>query len=187
MIGKITPPVVRSPPTTPISTATCASRSRVPACAALGTAGCGNSVASLDPAAGAQFQQTPEAFGQPVHDLGEFPFGLTLGYSLTYQGSFALNLPALATPTTLTQVFKSDDYLVHSWHYVAYAFTDKLKAQVNEEFHRRAVFHPRPQQWLVDLGDARAAIFSLSYQHRPWPGAAAPASAPAIDCGINLR
>lgn len=71
-----------------------------------GRTGCGNSVAIPDPGRGAEFQQTPKHSGS-LFTTYEFPFGMTLGYSLTYQGSFALNLPALATPTTLTPVFRS--------------------------------------------------------------------------------
>ncbi len=125
-----------------------------------GTAGCGNSVAVPDPARGAQFQQTPKHSGS-LFTTYEFPFGLTLGYSLTYQGKYALNLPTLAAPT----IFKSEDYLVHS-AYVAYSITDQLKAQVNVKNFTDELYFTRIRNngWSTP-GDARAAIFSLTYQY----------------------
>lgn len=113
-----------------------------------------------DPAKGAEFQQTPKHSGS-LFTTYEFPFGLTLGYSMTYQGSFALNLPTLAAP----RVFRSKDYLVHS-AYVAYSFTDKLKAQVNVKNFTDELYYTRVRNngWATP-GDARAAIFSLSYQY----------------------
>ena len=129
-----------------------------------GRTGCGNSVAIPDPGRGAEFQQTPKHSGS-LFTTYEFPFGMTLGYSLTYQGSFALNLPALATPTTLTPVFRSKDYLVHS-AYVAYAFNDKLKAQLNVKNFTDELYFTRVRNngWSTP-GDARAAVFSLTYTH----------------------
>lgn len=113
-----------------------------------------------DPAKGAEFQQTPKHSGS-LFTTYEFPFGLTLGYSMTYQGSFALNLPTFAAPT----VFRSKDYLVHS-AYVAYSVSDKLKAQVNVKNFTDELYYTRVRNngWATP-GDARAAIFSLSYQY----------------------
>lgn len=129
-----------------------------------GSTGCNNSAALPDPARGAQLQNTPKHSGS-LFTTYEFPFGVTLGYSATYQGSFALNLPALATPTSLTQVFRSDDYLVHS-AYVAYAFNDKLKAQLNvKNFTDKLYFTRIRNNGWATPGDGRAAVFSLSYTY----------------------
>jgi len=113
-----------------------------------------------DPAAGAELQNTPKHSGS-LFTTYELPFGLTLGYSMTYQGSFALNLPTAASPT----IFRSDDYLVHS-AYVAYNVTDKLKAQLNVKNFTDELYFTRVRNngWATP-GDARAAIFSLTYTH----------------------
>ena len=125
-----------------------------------GTTGCANSVTVPDPARGAAFQQTPKHSGS-LFTTYEFPFGLTLGYSMTYQGSFALNLPTLAAPT----VYRSKDYLIHS-AYVAYSVTDSLKAQLNVKNFTDELYFTRIRSngWAAP-GDARAAIFSLSYTY----------------------
>lgn len=113
-----------------------------------------------DPAADAELQNTPKHSGS-LFTTYELPFGLTLGYSMTYQGSFALNLPTAASPT----IFRSDDYLVHS-AYVAYNVTDKLKAQLNVKNFTDELYFTRVRNngWATP-GDARAAIFSLTYTH----------------------
>jgi len=113
-----------------------------------------------DPAKGAEFQQTPKHSGS-LFTTYEFPFGLTLGYSMTYQGSFALNLPTLASPT----VYRSKDYLIHS-AYVAYSVTDSLKAQLNVKNFTDELYFTRVRNngWATP-GDARAAIFSLTYTY----------------------
>lgn len=130
---------------------------------------CGNNAQVLDPASGAELQNTPKHSGS-LFTTYEFPFGLTVGYSMTYQGSFALNLPALATPlvpgaTALTPVFRADDYLVHS-AYVAYKFSDQLKAQLNVKNFTDELYFTRVRNsgWATP-GDGRAAIFSLNYQY----------------------
>jgi catecholate siderophore receptor len=113
-----------------------------------------------DPASGAQLQNTPKHSGS-LFTTYEFPFGLTLGYSVTYQGSFALNLPT----ATSADVFRSKDYLVHS-AYVAYALTEKLKAQLNVKNIGDELYFTRIRNngWATP-GDGRAAIFSLNYTY----------------------
>jgi catecholate siderophore receptor len=129
-------------------------------CLANPSTACANSVAVRDPARGAELQNTPKHSGS-LFTTYEFPFGLTLGYSVTYQGSFALNLPTLASST----VFRSNDYLVHS-AYVAYNVTDKLKAQLNVKNFTDELYFTRIRNngWATP-GDGRAAIFSLTYQY----------------------
>jgi len=65
----------------------------------------------------------------------------------------------------LTPVFRSKDYFVHS-AYVAYAFNDKLKAQLNVKNFTDELYFTRIRNngWSTP-GDARAAIFSLTYTH----------------------
>ncbi|WP_443025043.1 TonB-dependent receptor [Sphingomonas sp. M1-B02] len=127
-------------------------------CLANPSAACGNSVAVRDPGAGASLQNTPEHSGS-LFTTYTLPFGLTLGYGLTYQGKFVFNLPTLAAPT----VFSVDDYLVHS-AYVAYDVTKNLRAQLNvknigdKEYYTRI----RNNGWATP-GDGRAAVLSLNY------------------------
>ncbi|WP_432770842.1 MAG: TonB-dependent siderophore receptor [Sphingopyxis sp.] len=113
-----------------------------------------------DPAAGAQLQNTPKHSGS-LFTTYELPFGLTLGYSLTYQGSFAFNLPT----ATATTIFRSKDYLVHS-AYVGYAVTEQLKAQLNVKNIGDHLYFTRIRNngWATP-GDGRAAVFSLTYTY----------------------
>ena len=111
-----------------------------------------------DPAKGAELQNTPKHSGS-LFTTYEFPFGLTIGYSATYQGSFALNLPTAASAT----IFRSEDYLVHS-AYVAYNVTDRLKAQLNvKNFTDKLYFTRVRNNGGAPPGGARAAVLSLSY------------------------
>lgn len=117
-----------------------------------------------DPAAGAALQNTPKHSGS-LYTSYEFPFGLTIGYSATYQGSFALNLPAFVTAggTALTPVFRSRDYLVHSAN-ITYKVTDKLNAQLNVKNFTNELYYTRIRNngWATP-GDARAAVLTVNY------------------------
>ncbi len=88
------------------------------------------------------------------------PFGLQLGYGLTYQGSFYLN-NALTTPTTV--LYKSDDYFVHR-AFLSYPVTDQLTAQVNVQNFTNTKYYQniRNNGWAVP-GDRRSAVLSLFY------------------------
>lgn len=90
-----------------------------------GGAGCGNSAAISDPQAGDRLVQTPRHSGS-LFTTYTLPFGLQLGYGLTYQGSFALNQRTLLGRTQ----YQSDDYLIHR-AFLAYEFGRGLTAQVN--------------------------------------------------------
>ena len=113
-----------------------------------------------DPAAGAELQNTPKHSGS-LFTTYELPFGLTVGYSLTYQGSFALNLPTATSAT----IFRSKDYLVHS-AYLGYAVNDRLKAQLNVKNFTDELYFTRIRNngWATP-GDGRAAVFSLTYSY----------------------
>lgn len=80
---------------------------------------------TADPQAGSRLIQTPEHSGS-LFTTYKLPFGLELGYGLTYQGSFALNTPVAANPVQ----YRSDDYLIHR-AYVGYNFGHGLSAQIN--------------------------------------------------------
>ncbi|ARS27343.1 TonB-dependent receptor [Sphingomonas sp. KC8] len=78
-----------------------------------------------DPQRGNVLIQTPKHSGS-LWTTYLTPFGLQLGYGLTYQGSFALNQSVAAN---LVQ-YRSDDYLTHR-AMLSYAFENGLTAQLN--------------------------------------------------------
>ncbi|WP_294196847.1 TonB-dependent receptor [uncultured Sphingomonas sp.] len=87
--------------------------------------GCGNSVANPDPQRGSPLVQTPKHSGS-LFTTYKLPFGLEVGYGLTYQGAFTTYVPSLANATLL----KADDYLIHR-AYLAYSFREGLTMQLN--------------------------------------------------------
>lgn len=90
-----------------------------------GLAGCGNSAAVPDPQRGTDLPQTPRHSGS-LFTTYRLPFGLEVGYGLTYQGGFATYAPVLANAAQ----FRVDDYLIHR-AYLAYSFANGLTAQLN--------------------------------------------------------
>ena len=86
---------------------------------------CPNSAAVPDPAAGDDLIQTPKHSGS-LYTSYRLPFGLEVGYGLTYQGSFAFNQSSLAN----ARQFRSDDYLIHR-AFLSYNFNNGLTAQLN--------------------------------------------------------
>ncbi|MDQ0249463.1 catecholate siderophore receptor [Sphingomonas kyeonggiensis] len=130
---------------------------------------CGNSTAVLDPAKGAALNQTPKHSGS-IYTAYSFPFGLTVGYGATYQGRFAINLPALTTPlvagsSTLTPVLYSKSYLVHNLT-LAYDITHALQAQLNVKNIGDKLYYTRIRAnngWATP-GDGRSAVLTLSYK-----------------------
>ncbi|MFS0772208.1 TonB-dependent receptor [Sphingomonas sp. 1P08PE] len=133
-----------------------------------GSTGCGNSAANPDPQRGARLVQTPEHSGS-LFTTYKLPFGLEVGYGLTYQGSFTTYVPNLANPTAL----KADDYLIHR-AYLAYTFGGGLTAQLNiqnltdEKYltnvrnNINATTGVVTGGWAMP-GDRRQAVFSLFY------------------------
>lgn len=141
--------------------------------AAPGTGTCTNSVAFPDPAAGAELQATPKHSGS-IYTAYTLPFGLTLGYGATYQGSFAENLPAIAAANTLypagslIPVFRTPSYLVHNAT-ISYAVNARLSAQVNVKNIGDKLYYTRIRSVGVGTGwatpgDARSAVFTLTYK-----------------------
>lgn len=128
-------------------------------CLANPSTACGNSVANPDPAKGAPLQNTPDHSGS-LFTTYRLPFGLTIGYGVTYQGTFAFSLPTVASPT----VFRSDDYWVHN-AYVSYDFTPNLTAQVNVKNVADELYFTRIRNagWATP-GEARAAVLTVGYR-----------------------
>ena len=78
-----------------------------------------------DPQRGNVLIQTPKHSGS-LWTTYLFPFGLQLGYGLTYQGRFATNQSVAGFPAQ----YRSDDYLIHR-AMLSYAFDNGLTAQLN--------------------------------------------------------
>jgi catecholate siderophore receptor len=131
---------------------------------------CGNSVQFPDPAKGAALNQTPKHSGS-LYTAYTFPFGLTLGYGATYQGKFAINLPAIVAAgnpgagTTLTRILYAKDYLVHNLT-ASYDVTRALSLQLNVKNIGDKLYYTRIRAnngWATP-GDARSAILTASYK-----------------------
>jgi catecholate siderophore receptor len=79
----------------------------------------------VDPQVDSQLIQTPKHSGS-LFTTYKLPFGLEVGYGLTYQGSFATNAPVLANRTQ----YRVDDYLIHR-AYLAYTIAQRWTLQLN--------------------------------------------------------
>ncbi len=127
---------------------------------------CGNSAAVLDPQKDQQLTNTPKHSGS-LFTTYTLPFGLQLGYGLTYQGAFALNNSALATPlaptTVVTPVFHSADYLTHR-AFLSYTVGNGLTAQLNVQNFTNEKYYTgiRNNGWATP-GEARSARLTLFY------------------------
>ncbi len=127
-------------------------------CIANPSTACGNSTSNRDPQRGSFFVQTPKHSGS-LFTTYKLPFGLEVGYGLTYQGSFALNAASLAAP----RQFMSDDYLIHR-AYLAYSFGSGLTAQVNvQNFTNEKYFTSIRNNGWAAPGEGRQAVASLFY------------------------
>ncbi|WP_294394115.1 TonB-dependent receptor [uncultured Sphingomonas sp.] len=84
------------------------------------------------------------------------PFGLQLGYGVTYTGSFLLN-------NTAQPHYKSDDWLIHR-AMLSYPFTDQLSGQINVQNITDKKYYTgiRNNGWATP-GEGRSAVFSLIY------------------------
>jgi len=114
--------------------------------------GCG----CVDPLAGARLANTPKHSGS-LFTTYALPFGLRLGYGVTYQGSFAF-------AATNVNILRSHAYWVHN-AYVAYDITSNLTAQVNVKNLTDKDYYTRIRNngWATP-GDARAAVLSVNYR-----------------------
>ncbi len=121
---------------------------------------CTNTAATPNPGAGYELTNAPKHSGS-IYTSYFFPFGLTIGYGATYQGSFALNTPT--TPNTV--VFRSNDYLVHNAN-VSYELNKQLSLQVNVKNIGDKLYYNRIRAnsgWATP-GDARSAVATLTYK-----------------------
>ncbi|MBB4154520.1 catecholate siderophore receptor [Sphingomonas jinjuensis] len=79
----------------------------------------------IDIQAGRQLVQTPEHSGS-LFTTYKLPFGLELGYGLTYQGKFSTNLPVAANLVE----FQAPSYLIHR-AFLAYTVAPQWTLQLN--------------------------------------------------------
>jgi catecholate siderophore receptor len=85
------------------------------------------------------------------------PFGLQIGYGLTYQGSFYL------TNSSAAPMYKSGDWLTHR-AFLAYAFDNGLTAQLNvQNFTDEEYFTGIRNNGWATPGEGRSAVLSLTY------------------------
>lgn len=133
-----------------------------------GGAGCNNNAANPDPQRGSPLVQTPPHSGS-LFTTYKMPFGLEVGYGLTYQGAFTTYVPVLANTVQL----KTDDYLIHR-AYLAYSFGGGLTAQLNiqnltdEKYLTNVRNNINATSGVVTggwamPGDRRSAVLSLFY------------------------
>jgi catecholate siderophore receptor len=112
---------------------------------------------TVDPQAGNPLTNTPKHSGS-LFTTYQLPFGLTVGYGLTYQGEFLLNNGA----GTLYHV---PDYLIHN-AFLAYDVTDNFGLQLNVKNFTDEHYYTRVRnnasasvQWATP-GEARAAVLT---------------------------
>ncbi|TVV70454.1 TonB-dependent receptor [Sphingomonas solaris] len=131
-----------------------------------GAGTCANSAAFPDPVAGVALQSTPKHSGSGFATY-RLPFGLELGYGLTYQGSFLLNVPTLAQLAANNYVaYRVNDYVTHRLM-VTYPVTSALRAQLNvqnftNEKYVTTVRTATGNSW-AQPGATRSAVLSLFY------------------------
>jgi catecholate siderophore receptor len=133
-----------------------------------GGTGCGNSAVNPDPQRGSPLVQTPPHSGS-LFTTYKLPFGLEVGYGLTYQGAITTYVPNLANATLL----KADDYLIHR-AYLAYSFREGLTMQLNVQNFTDEKYLTNVRNninattgvvtggWAMP-GDRRQAVLSLFY------------------------
>lgn len=132
-----------------------------------GSTGCNNSTALPDPQAGDRLVQTPRHSGS-LFTSYRFPFGLEIGYGLTYQGRIATYQRNLNQRTQLL----ADDYLIHR-AFVSYTIREGLTAQLNvQNFTDESYFTNIRNNVNADgritggwamPGEGRSAVLSLFY------------------------
>lgn len=131
-----------------------------------GSGDCANSAAFPDPTRGSELTNTPKHSGS-LFTTYRLPFGLELGYGLTYQGSFAMNSPTLAGEAAGgTIIYRVPSYTIHRFM-ASYPITDQLMAQVNiqnftNEKYVTTVRNAIAGSWAMPA-PTRSAVFSLNY------------------------
>jgi catecholate siderophore receptor len=117
---------------------------------------CTNTAANPDPLKGATLANTPKHAGS-LFTTYTLPFGLAIGYGVTYQGKFAFS-------AANTGVVYSDPYWVHN-AYLSYPFTSTLSAQLNVKNIGDKLYYTRIRNngWATP-GDGRAAVLTINYR-----------------------
>ena len=129
---------------------------------------CGNNVQVPDPQQGQELTNTPKHSGS-LFTTYDLPFGLQVGYGLTYQGSFALNNRALVTPlvagsTAIGPIYRSDSYVVHR-AMLSYTFFEKLTAQLNvQNFTNKKYYTSIRNNGWANPGEGRSWVLTLGYK-----------------------
>lgn len=125
-----------------------------------------NSAAFPDPLAGSELTNAPKHSGS-LFTTYRLPFGLEVGYGITYQGSFALNSPTLAGFNGGGNIlYRVPSYTIHRLM-ISYPVTDQLMAQVNvqnltNEKYVTTVRNAVGGSW-AQPAPTRSAVFSLNY------------------------
>jgi catecholate siderophore receptor len=116
---------------------------------------------TIDPQAGNPLTNTPKHSGS-LFTTYRLPFGLTIGYGMTYQGSFFLSN---STPTPDTMLYKVPDYMIHN-AFLGYEVNENLSLQLNvknftnEEYYTRVRNNASTSVQWATPGDARAAVLT---------------------------
>jgi catecholate siderophore receptor len=112
---------------------------------------------AFDPQAGNPMTNTPKHSGS-LFTTYTLPFGLQLGYGLTYQGSWYL------TNLTGAPMYKADDYLVHR-AMLSYPITDKFSAQLNvQNFTNKKYYTSIRNNGWANPGEGRSWVLTLGYK-----------------------
>lgn len=111
--------------------------------------------AASDLQAGNPLTNTPKHSGS-LFTTYTLPFGLQIGYGLTYQGSFVLN-------NNTGSIVHTRDWLMHR-AFASYPVTDRLTAQLNVQnlTDKRYFTGIRNNGWATP-GEGRSAVLSLYY------------------------
>ncbi|HJT41171.1 MAG TPA: TonB-dependent receptor, partial [Sphingobium sp.] len=132
------------------------------------TNACGNNPSVLDPQQGQQLTNTPRHSGS-LFTTYNLPFGLQVGYGLTYQGSFLLTNRALASPlvansTAIVPLFRSDAYTTHR-AMLSYTFNDNLTVQLNvQNFTNKKYYTSIRNNGWANPGEGRSWVLTLGYK-----------------------
>ncbi|PBN43083.1 TonB-dependent siderophore receptor [Sphingobium sp. D43FB] len=111
----------------------------------------------VDTQAGNPMLNTPKHSGS-LFTTYTLPFGLELGYGLTYQGSWYLSNVSGAP------MYKADDYLVHR-AMLSYPITEKFSAQLNVQNFTNEKYYTsvRNNGW-ANPGEGRSWVLTLGYK-----------------------
>ncbi|MHA6719676.1 TonB-dependent receptor [Sphingomonas sp. RS6] len=120
---------------------------------------------TIDYAAGQRLPNTPDHSGS-IFTTYRLPFGLTLGYGVTYQGEMAFNNSSLNTTTNVvSEVATSDDFWVHN-AFLTYDITRNVSAQLNVKNVTDSEYYTRIRNngWATP-GESRSAVLTLNVRY----------------------